>query len=73
MSGNIWEWCWDWHREYPEGHHSDPKGAGVGSYRVLRGGSWNSIAYYCRVTFRYNNGPDYRSTIYGLRLVRSVE
>ena len=53
MSGNIWEWCWDWRGAYPEGPLMDPKGPNSGSGRVLRGGSWFRDADHCRVALRY--------------------
>ena len=40
MSGNVWEWCWDWHPCY------------VGSSRVGHGGGWYAYADYCRVAYR---------------------
>ncbi|MDR1372998.1 MAG: SUMF1/EgtB/PvdO family nonheme iron enzyme, partial [Dysgonamonadaceae bacterium] len=39
------------------------------SYRVLRGGSWNDYANFCRVSFRYGNDPYYRNSNYGFRVV----
>lgn len=41
MSGNVWEWCWDWSAAYPVGARTDYTG-GSGSVRVLRGGSFGT-------------------------------
>ena len=44
-------------------------GPSSGSNRVLRGGSWNYNARYCRVSNRDNDTPVYRDINYGFRLV----
>ena len=70
MSGNVWEWCWDRCRSVS----SSTAAAGAassGSFRVQRGGSWNSNASGCAVSFRYNYYPDYRYYRCGFRVVRS--
>ncbi len=48
MHGNVWELCQDWLGDYPGRAATDPIGAGGGSYRVIRGGSWGVTADHCR-------------------------
>ena len=71
MHGNVWEWCEDWHDDYPAGAVTDPKGPATGSVRVLRGGSFNFYVWNTRSSFRRNNSPTYRSSIVGFRLART--
>ncbi len=73
MSGNVWEWCWNWYTEdgYDVGTEggSDPKGVSSGSRRVGRGGSWGSNANYASVSFRDYYDPIGRGDFLGFRVV----
>ena len=71
MHGNVWEWCSDWHEEYPKGAVSDPSGPKEGSNRVRRGGSWFSGAADCRSANRNGFDPSFRSINRGFRVALS--
>ncbi len=70
MSGNVWEWCWDWKGAYSSGSQTNPKGPGSGSGRVLRGGSWVDSARYLRSAYRSSGSPGISHDSIGFRLVR---
>jgi formylglycine-generating enzyme required for sulfatase activity len=67
MHGSLYEWCQDWYGTYPGGSVIDPTGPGLGSDRVLRGGSYGDIGWGCRSAFRYSYPPDYHPPGYGDR------
>ena len=75
MAGNLYEWCWDRYGSsyYASSPSTDPRGPVSGSYRVVRGGSWNGHASYCRVAFRNYTSPGYGSSDLGFRLVRAAQ
>ena len=74
MSGNVYEYCWDWYDD--DISDSTPAdGATSGNYRVLRGGSWFVKEFVCRVIYREScTTPDfrYRLGVYGFRVVRQA-
>jgi formylglycine-generating enzyme required for sulfatase activity len=71
MLGNVWEWCWDWHGEYPAEDRADWRGLKTGSLRVNRGGCWFIGAEFCACAFRRAVRPGRRGSDLGFRLARS--
>lgn len=68
MSGNVWEWCWDFLGEYPTGTQTNYRGAGAD--RVIRGGGWSIDASNAAVAIRSCYYPSYQGNIIGFRVVR---
>ena len=73
MSGNVMEWCSDWLGQYTDIGKVNPKGAGAGTHRVGRGGSWSSAERIVRVSARSGNNPDSRASNLGFRLAYSTK
>jgi formylglycine-generating enzyme required for sulfatase activity len=77
MHGNVYEWCLDhWHDSYTEKPEDLKKDGNTswlssdkGARRLLRGGSWDDYAEYCRSAYRGFNLPVIRFNSYGLRVV----
>jgi len=70
MSGNVYEWCWDWWGSYTDTAKTDPTGASSGAYRVMRGGGWNNSATGVRSVNRNYVSPNSRNYSFGFRLLR---
>ena len=68
MSGNVWEWCYDWCGGYSSNSQTNPRGASSGSFRVLRGCGYGNGVRGVRVSDRFSYTPDGRDHIFGLRL-----
>lgn len=76
MHGNAWEWTQDcWHESYagaPTDGSAWTTGCS-GSYRVIRGGSWNEqFPASLRVAYRNRMEPEIGSLISGFRLASDL-
>jgi len=75
MNGNVWEWCQDTCHDSYNKAPTDGSAweGGESSFRVGRGGSWNSGPMFCRSASR-NSGcnPGYRFNFIGFRIVCSA-
>lgn len=62
MSGNVQEWVWDWYSAtyYSTGttRINNPTGPATGTQHTIRGGSWDTEAYWSRVAFRNHGTPE---------------
>jgi len=73
MSGNVWEWCWDWDASYDNKQRINPIGPDKGGSRVNRGGGWLHDARDCRAAYRDYDSPEFRLSIIGFRLCLSSQ
>ncbi|GAH28594.1 unnamed protein product, partial [marine sediment metagenome] len=73
MSGNVFEWCWDWYAaSYGDGPFTDPYGPDpAGTHRLKRGGSWGGGAFNLQCAGRDNDFPYFEGSGFGFRPVRT--
>jgi uncharacterized repeat protein (TIGR02543 family) len=73
MSGNVWEWVWDWYGSYSSGELTDLTGPASGTARVIRGGGWYGNASDCAVANRYSSAPYDRDGGIGFRVLAAAQ
>jgi formylglycine-generating enzyme required for sulfatase activity len=74
MTGNVSEWCWDWHDvNYPKNMpYLNPTGPDLGTQRAIRGGSAvTEKGSALEVIYRARGNPSAGYPLVGFRLVRT--
>ena len=75
MAGNVGEWVADWYGSnyYEASPTRNPSGPAVGSFRVLRGGSWSDLPKYLFIYGRFKLPPETRNSYTGFRCARTTD
>lgn len=72
LAGNVLEWCRDWRAEYEARDQTNPVGPLSGTFRLLRGGSFDYAGRDLRAALRHNYlSPGSREYDVGFRVVVS--
>ena len=74
MMGNVWEWTSDWYGSdyYKTSPNSNPGGPVDGTMKVIRGGGWNTLKDYLRISIRGKFAPCGKYDFVGFRLAKSL-
>jgi len=72
MSGNVWEWCHDWHASYQRDDQKNPIGPDKGYEKVVRGSAFYAEARLARVSNRGGFHPARFHETIGFRIAKTV-
>ena len=74
MTGNVFEWCYDFYEPYSLARQVNPQGPSKGSNHVLRGGDFRiDNLNDLKVSTRYYDAPFVNRKAAGLRLVINIK
>ena len=68
MSGNVWEWCYDYYGAYSADAQTNPTGPESGDKRINRGGAFFNTEVGHRVWFRNQGYANQTASGVGFRL-----
>lgn len=72
MTGNVAEWCQDIYGPYQMAAVPDPCGADTGSYRIVRGGSYDEVKANCHLSVRRWYTPETTAGYIGFRIAMTL-
>jgi formylglycine-generating enzyme required for sulfatase activity len=71
MMGNVWEWVDDWAGLYPGREESPASLLAPETFRLFRGGGWDTAPGHARTAFRNWFVPEKAHDSIGFRCARS--
>jgi formylglycine-generating enzyme required for sulfatase activity len=73
MSGNVWEWVYDWFDFYTDTPKINPTGPKDGDFKIVKGGSWFGYIGGSRVACRGSDDQSNKRSYIGFRVAKSVD